>query len=147
MITNLHDQLIRDEGGCVLHVYKDSMGIDTVYVGHNLEANPLPDLNLTLAQGLQVLQDDIDRITAQLLEDIPWLALLQQSDTVRFGVFQNMAFNMGVGGILHFHHDLADTQAGRYWQAALDMEQSLWYTQVGARARRLCQQMRSGVWV
>ncbi len=147
MITNLHDQLIRDEGGCVLHIYPDSMGIKTVYVGHNLEANPLPNLNFTLVQGLQVLQEDVDRITAQLLKDIPWLADLQQKDIVRFGVFQNMAFNLGVGGVMQFHHDLADTQAGRYWQAALDMEQSLWYNQVGIRAQRLCQQMRTGLWV
>jgi len=145
-ITDIFSQLQRDEGGCVLHVYPDSRGIDTVYVGHNLEANPLPDLNFTDEQGAQVLQDDVARITSRLLADIPWLSSLQQSDPVRFGVFQNMAFNMGAGGVMAFHHDLADTQAGNYAQAALDMQDSAWYTQVGARAQRLCVQMKTGVW-
>jgi lysozyme len=145
-ITDIYSQLIRDEGGCVLHIYPDSMGIDTVYVGHNLVANPLPNLNFTLAQGLQVLHDDVARITARLLADIPWLAGLQTSDPVRFAVFQNMSFNMGVGGVMAFHHDLADSQAGNYAAAALDMQQSAWYNQVGSRAQRLCVQMRTGVW-
>ncbi len=146
MITDIFSQLTRDEGGCILRVYKDSRGIDTVYVGHNLEANPLPDLSFTYVQGAQVLQDDVTRITTCLLDDIPWLVSLQQSDSVRFGVFQNMAFNMGAGGVIEFHHDLADTLAGNYAQAALDMQQSAWYTQVGARARRLCIQMKTGIW-
>ena len=146
VITDIYSQLTRDEGGCVLNIYKDSRGIDTVYVGHNLEANPLPDLNFTSVQGLQTLQDDVARITAQLLSDIPWLALLQQSDGPRFGVFQNMSFNMGVGGVMEFHHDLADTRAGNYAQSALDMQQSAWYNQTGSRAQRLCLQMSSGVW-
>ena len=145
-ITDIYSQLIRDEGGCVLHIYPDSMSIDTVYVGHNLVANPLPNLNLTLAQGMQVLHDDVTRITARLLADIPWLSHLQASDIVRFGVFQNMAFNMGAGGVMEFHHDLLDTQAGNYAAAALDMQASAWYTQVGDRAVRLCTQMRTGVW-
>lgn len=145
-VTDIYSQLKRDEGGCILHIYPDSRGIDTVYVGHNLEANPLSDLDFTVEQGMQVLHDDVDRITAQLLASIPWLADLQQSDIVRFGIFQNMGFNLGVGGLMNFHHDLADTQAGRYEQSAQDMRMSLWYVQVGARAERLCQQMRTGLW-
>jgi lysozyme len=145
MITCLKDQLIRDEG-VRLQKYRDSRGFDTIGVGHNLDANPLPfDISdgITFAQATQILDDDIARVTAKLFADLPWLADL---DIVRQGVFGNMAFNMGVGGILEFHHDLADTQAGNYVQAAADMKASEWYVQVGARAQRLCQQMISGVW-
>jgi len=148
MITDIFSQLTRDEA-CILHVYPDSKGIDTVGIGHNLVANPLPfDVSngITLAQAIQLLHDDVARITDRLLSDIPWLADLQKSDPVRFGVFQNMAFNMGAGGVEAFHHDLADTQAGNYAAAALDMKASAWYTQVGARAQRLCTQMLTGVW-
>ena len=67
-------------------------------------------------------------------------------DAVRFGVFQNMSFNMGVGGVMEFHHDLADTQAGNYAASGADMQASAWYTQVGARAQRLVQQMITGIW-
>ena len=141
MITNIYDQLRRDEG-TRLAVYHDTRGFYTIGTGHNLVANPLPfdvSSGITQAQSDQILYADVDRITARLLADIPWLVTLQQKDVPRFGVFQNMAFNMGDGGIMEFHHDLADTQAGNYAQAAIDMAASAWYIQVGARARRLCQ--------
>lgn len=145
MISNIKDQLVRDEG-VRLQKYLDSRGFWTIGVGHNLDANPLPfDISngITFAQATQILDDDIARVTAKLFADLPWL---QNLDIVRQGVFLNMSFNMGVGGILEFHHDLADTQAGNYAQAAADMKASAWYTQVGARAQRLCQQMITGIW-
>ena len=149
MITDIYSQLRRDEG-TVLQVYKDSRGIDSIGTGHNLIANPLPfdvSQGITQMQADKILYADVTRITARLLVDIPWLATLQKNDVPRFGVFQNQAFNMGVGDLLEFHHDLADSKAGNYIQAAIDMQNSAWYIQVGARARRLCQQMRTGQWV
>jgi lysozyme len=149
MITNIYDQLRRDEG-TRLAVYHDTHGFYTIGTGHNLVANPLPfdvSSGITQAQSDQILYADVARITAQLLVDIPWLTTLQKNDVPRFGVFQNMSFNLGVGGVLEFHHDLVDTQAGNYAQAAIDMTASAWYIQVGARAQRLCQQMRTGLWV
>ena len=144
MITNLIDQLLRDEGLC-LEPYKDTRGFTTVGVGHNLDANPLPGQTypLTQAQAMQILGKDVERISMFLQSKLPWIVRL---DEARRGVLQNMSFNMGVPGLLKFHHDLADTQAGRYEQAALDMEASAWYKEVGNRAKRLVLQMRSGIW-
>ena len=152
MITCIKDQLIRDEG-VRLQKYLDSRGFSTIGVGHNLDANPLPfDISqgITFAQATQILGDadckpgdDLGDVSFQLFADLPWLKNL---DVVRQGVFLNMGFNMGVGGILEFHHDLADTQAGNYVQAAADMKASEWYVQVGARAQRLVQQMVTGIW-
>jgi lysozyme len=143
--SDIYEQLTRDEA-VRLHVYPDSRGFDTIGIGHNLDANPLPfDVSngITLAQAVQILHDDVAVIDAHLLAALPWVV---QLDDARHGVLLNMAFNMGVPGELKFHHELSDTQAGNYEQAALDMKASLWYTQVGARAQRLCEQMRTGVW-
>jgi len=145
MITDIFSQLKRDEG-LRLCSYRDTRGFLSIGYGHNLDANPLPfDVSngITIAQCDQILHDDVARISAKLYSDLPWLRGI---DIVRQGVFQNMSFNMGVGGVEAFHHDLEDTKAGRYVQAALDMRQSLWYTQVGDRAKRLCTQMATGVW-
>ena len=145
MICSLKDQLIRDEG-VRLKKYPDSRGFSTIGVGHNLDANPLPfdvSLGITFAQATQILNQDIIRVCSKLFPALPWLYLI---DPVRQGVFQNMAFNMGAGGVEEFHHDLADTQAGNYAQAAADMKASVWYGQVGPRAQRLVQQMLTGVW-
>ena len=145
IITDIYSQLRRDEG-TRLFVYPDDRGFNTIGNGHNLDANPLPfDVSggITLAQCDQILHDDVACIGAHLVSHLPWI---MQLDDARRGVLLNMAFNMGVPGELTFHHTLDDTQAGRYQQSAADMKASLWYTQVGARADRLVQQMLTGVW-
>ncbi len=145
MINNIYDQLMRDEG-LSLSPYADTRGFITIGYGHNVTANPLPNYdldNFTIDAAEQVLRDDCARIWAKLYRDMPWLSSI---DSVRQGVYQNMSFNLGAGGVEEFHHSLDDVQAGNYAQAALDMQQSAWYTQVGARARRLCIQMKTGIW-
>ncbi len=144
MINNIIDQLVRDEG-MRLTVYHDTRGFDTVGVGHNLDANPLPDVvyPITQAQALQILGKDVERISTFLQSKLPWIVNL---DDARLGVLQNMSFNLGVPGLLSFHHDLADTQAGNFEKAAADMKASAWYTEVGERAERLVQQILTGEW-
>jgi hypothetical protein len=41
---------------------------------------------------------------------------------------------------------LGDIQAGNYEQAAIAGAQSAWYTEVGDRAKRLMEQLRTGEW-
>ncbi len=145
-IDNIMDQLLRDEG-LRLFPYKDTKGFTTIGVGHNLDANPLDfdvTQGITQEKALQILGQDVERISRFLVRSLPWVVSL---DEARLGVLQNMGFNMGVPGLLQFHHDLADTQAGNYVQAAADMRASKWYTEVGDRAARLVQQMLSGEWV
>jgi lysozyme len=143
--TNVIEQLQRDEGFRA-DIYTDTVGKKTVGYGHNLDANPLPDLTfpITVAQALQILGIDVERISRQLQLNLPWVVSL---DDVRHGVLQNMAFNLGTNGLMAFHHMLTFLQAGDYPNTALAMEQSAWFTQVGARAQRLRQQVLTGIWV
>ena len=50
-----------------------------------------------------------------------------QLSVVRFFVLVNMAFNMGIDGLLEFHEMLSALQQGNYEAAAQAMENSLWY--------------------
>jgi lysozyme len=52
-------------------------------------------------------------------------------------VLAEMAFNLGIGGLLGFHRFLTDLEARRFTAAAADMLQSLWAGQVKSRAQRL----------
>ena len=109
----------------------------------NLDEYPLPfDISngITFAQATQILDDDIARVTAKLFADLPWL---QNLDIVRQGVFLNMSFNMGVGGILEFHHDLADTETQEL-HSSRGGHESLGYT--SRFAASICQQMITGIW-
>jgi lysozyme len=88
------------------------------------------------------LLEDIVEHEEGLDTEIPWWRGL---DDLRQDVLSNMAFNLGVGGLLGFPAMLAATQAGDYATAADEMLDSQWADQVGQRAIRLSDQMRTGV--
>jgi lysozyme len=66
-------------------------------------------------------------------------------DEVRQRVLANMCFNMGITRLLKFRNMLGAIQLKNWDRAADEMVNSPWYTQVGARAVRLVQAMRTGV--
>jgi lysozyme len=59
-------------------------------------------------------------------------------------VLINMAFNIGVGGLLKFKNTLAHIRSGQYELAATEMLDSNWARQVHGRAKELALQMRHG---
>jgi lysozyme len=142
---DLETQLRRDEGER-LTVYLDSRGIRTAGVGRNLEVHGI-DLpvgaHITQQQSDEWLQQDIANAKSQLLAQLPWASEL---DDARLGVLINMTFNLGIHGLLGFHHTLTLIQAKHYDMASEAMLQSTWSQQVGNRAIRLAVQMESGVW-
>lgn len=150
-VTDIISQLERDEG-LVLTTYIDTTGNLTIGYGHNLTANPIPGIGsgstITQAQALSILLNDITVAYDALVQAAPWIALFNPSATqvVRRGVLLNMAFNLGVQGLLTFTQTLAAIRAHDYTAAAADMANSLWASQVGARATRLEQQIVSGLW-
>lgn len=137
---NVADQLRRDEG-CVLHAYQDTLGYTTIGVGRLIDARKGGGISEEEATFL--LNADILRVQASLQKALPWF---QSLDEARQGVLTNMAFNLGVGGLLAFTTTLGHVRAGRYGEAAETMLQSRWAQQVPARARRLSDQMGDGIW-
>lgn len=144
MITDIISQLKRDEGFRA-SPYLDTRGIPTVGYGRNLAANPLPNETYPLSEqrASEILQYDLARIWGTLQLHLPWVATLPE---VYSGVLANMSFNMGVNGLLGFKNMLGAVQHGQYDDAALDMQESAWFHQVGARAQRLVKQMELGIW-
>lgn len=140
----LDAELRRDEG--VRYVpYVDSRGNPSVGVGNNLNVYPLPagwTYPLNDSQVNALLNHALTVTFAALDLHLPWWAKL---DDVRQRVIANMAFNMGVGDLLGFHNMLTSLQALQYVAAAAEMLDSDWAGQVGDRATRLAQAMRTGV--
>ena len=137
MISNLKDQLLRDEE-LRLKPYTDSVGKLTIGVGRNLT-----DKGISFQEAQLLLTNDISAATADLQAALPWTAML---DNVRKGALLNMTFNLGIGGLLEFHDFLARMQRGDFPGAAGAMLDSLWARQVGARATRLSIQIEKGEW-
>ena len=132
--------LIADEG-LREDAYADAGGVWTIGVGHTG-----PDVRRGLAWSrqacLEALQRDVARVEQGLDQRLRWWRHLSAE---RQDVLANMAFNLGVEGLLGFRHTLDAVQAGDYVQAAAHMLASEpWRSQVGRRAERLAAQMRSG---
>lgn len=95
----------------------------------------------------EVLIADVIDHNAELSRRLPWVA---QLDPARRRVLQNMAFNLGVGraggtkGLLGFKNTLGMIERGQFAMAADGMLKSLWAKQVGQRAVRLANTMRTG---
>lgn len=140
MIEQLTKQLRRDEGE-VLHAYQDHLGFWTIGIGRLIDK--AKNGGITEAEAAYLLNNDIQKRLAELKQRLPWFDTL---DEARQGVLLNMAFQMGVFGLLAFHTTLGMVQSGDYAGAADNMLQSLWARQTPERAMRLAEQMRTGVW-
>lgn len=111
----------------------------TVGFGRNIEDNGISGPE---ADGF--LDNDIDESVRNLVSKYGvWFSDL---DAARQAVLTNMCLNMGIDRLSKFKQTLAATARGDYAAAAVGMLQSLWADQVGARARRLADRMRSGQW-
>jgi len=116
-----------------------SRGLLTIGYGRNLEAN-----GISYAEAELLLQHDIDSTIRDLIVKLPWFEAIEP---VRQAVLVNMGLNLGVHKLTAFKQTLAAVQRGDYEAAAIGMLQSAWAEQVGDRALRLAEMMRTGRWV
>jgi len=132
---------LRGEEGEVLTEYKDHLGYSTIGVGRLIDKRK--GGGITTEESAYLLNNDITKIAEQLNKRLSWWTKL---DDARKGVLANMAFQMGVDGLLGFRNTLKLIEAGKYEEAAKGMLQSKWATQTPSRAKRMAEQMRTGVW-
>jgi lysozyme len=133
-LKSIEEQLILHEG-MKLKPYRCPAGKLTIGVGRNLE-----DKGLSKQEALFLLRRDIAEVTNELRK-YPWFETL---DMVRQKVLIDMAFNLGINGLLSFKKMLSYLKAGDYEKAADEMVNSRWYGQVGDRSKRLVKMMRTG---
>ena len=137
---DLKEQLKRDEG-VVNHAYQDSLGFTTIGVGRLIDARR--GGGLSDSEIGYLLSNDIEEKTAQVLAALPWASKLSEP---RFAVLVNMAFQLGIGGLLKFKRALGSIEDGQYKEASMEMLDSLWAQQTPERAKRLSKQMETGEW-
>ena len=141
--ANLAADLRRDEG-CRLQAYPDPVSGGapwTIGFGHaGLDVHP--GLAWTLEQAQAALAADVAAKEAQLDAAMPWWRKL---DDIRQDSVVNLAFNLGVHGLSKFGTFLDFMRAGKFAQAALDLSATPWAKEVGARAKRIIVQIRTGI--
>lgn len=121
--------------GRKLRAYQDSLGIWTIGYGTNLQ-----ELEVTDEQATAWLLNKLRQAEVSA-NGYPWFAALSQP---RKDVIVEMIYNLGLSRFDKFK-DLKAALAVRNWAgAAIAMLDSVWAKQVGSRATRLAEQMRSG---
>jgi len=130
----LKSQLERHEG-LRLRVYKDTVGVNTIGYGRNLD-----DVGITREEADHMLAADIERVE----RDLNMVDEYMDLDRIRQTVIANMVFNLGFSGLMQFKRMWAAISRKDYAAAAREMLDSTWRKQVGNRAIELAEIMRTG---
>ena len=122
-------------------------GVLTIGWGHSLEARPVRGLgagsSISEAEAESLLRADLAELAFLLDTRMPWWRGL---GAARSAVLLDMAFNLGLSGLLGFRKMLAAVRRNSFDEAAREMLDSRWAEQVGFRARELAAMMKSGKW-
>lgn len=124
----LREMLVRHEG-LRLHPYRDTVGKLTVGIGRNLD-----DVGISREEAFFLFDNDVDRAVAGARRSLPVFDTLND---VRQNALLDLIFNLGIGGVLEFHHMLAALAAGDFAEARRQLLASEYASQVGARAIEL----------
>ncbi len=128
--------MIRVDEGFRGQPYPDPItGHITVGYGRNLDANPI-----SIEEGEVLLRNDINKAIARCEL---FIAGFDRLSLPRRAVLVDMAFQMGIGGLMQFKRMLAAIREGDFDGAVAEMEQSKWFReQTPNRVKRLAVIMR-----
>lgn len=134
--STLIDTIKTDEGW-VPHAYQDHLGFWTIGYGFLIDERRGGGIPEPVAEyWLQhILQQNADA----LVERIPWL--LDQPDEIQQAV-QNMAYQLGVSGVMQFRNMLSALRRGDREEAAEHALDSRWAKQTPNRAARVAALIR-----
>lgn len=101
----LIDRVAREEG-FKSHPYRDPRGILTIGHGFNIDVS---GPGLTEDESLAVLAIKLAKVKDAILTALPWTS---QLNSARFDVLHDMAYNMGLVGLLAFKTTLEFVRTG-----------------------------------
>ena len=150
------NKLITHEG-LRLQVYQDTLGIDTIGIGRNLEDRgitqeeldwmDIPNIKavyeygISEADAMYLAQNDVQIVEEELLRAHP---CVEDLDAVRQLVLMDMAFNMGVPRLRKFAKMWNAVHENKFDIAAKEMLDSRWAIQVKSRSTKLAHAMHHG---
>jgi lysozyme len=153
---NFVNKLIAHEG-LRLQVYQDTLGIDTIGIGRNLEDRgitkeeldwmDIPNMDavyeygITEADAMYLAKNDVQIVEEELVRSHP---CVEELDAVRQLVLVDMAFNMGVPRLSKFKKMWAAIHENKFDIAAKEMLDSRWAIQVKSRSTKLAHAMHHG---
>lgn len=141
---------IESEEGLRLYVYDDANG-QPIVAGYTVIGNPTIGYGrlltsahgITQAEAATLLLHDV----AGGAGDVSQLPVFAHLNVARQAALLDMDFNMGFDTLEQFTTFLALLASGRYDAAADDLKTTMWARQVGPRAIRIEQIIRTGSWI
>lgn len=137
-------QLIELHEGRERNMYKDSRGIWTIGIGHNIQERGLSDAAIDF-----IFHEDI----ADVVDDCQTFHWFDNLDEVRQAAVIDMVFNMGLSVFRGFRRTIAYLENGEYDLAGSEIlrgsrpdGKSHYYAQVGQRAVTISRMLKTGAW-
>lgn len=128
--------LLTKHEGMSLKPYHDSTGHLSIGIGRSLDTR-----GITEAEARHLLANDIVYFSRELHRALPWY---NQLDDTRKLALLDMAFNLGIVGLLQFKKMLKAMQQKRWTLAATEALDSKWRLQVGQRAATIANMIQTG---
>lgn len=131
------------------HIYKDSLGKTTIGYGFlvaalspdelKLNGGKIEPMNKEVAE--KILNSKVAKLQKRLFQCLPWLGSKPQNvqDTLI-----EMAYQLGLAGLMGFRHTLGCIEAGDYAQATKNLKASLLYRQTPKRVEGYIRGLRDG---
>lgn len=116
--------------------YADVTGHLTIGIGRNLD-----DRGISTTEAFYLLDDDIMYFSTKLAH---FLQCFTQLDENRQIALIDMAFNLGIQGILNFKEMISALDSHDYERASEEIINSKWYKQVGERATCISNIIKTG---
>ena len=143
VLNELRQELAEDEG-CKYEIYLDHLGLETFGIGHLINKE---DKEHGKAVGTVIEQERVKQVF-----NLDMAVTINDCMTLYYDfanlpdecqkIIANMMFNMGRPRLSQFKGMKAGVDARDWNEAADQMVDSRWYTQVPNRARRLVARMR-----
>ena len=120
------------------HIYKDSVGKPTVGYGFLVSALSPDELKLNGGKvepmsrevAEKILNLKVARLQKRVFQCLPWLESKPQGVQ---DILIEMAYQLGLAGLMGFRHTLGCIEAGDYAQATKNLKASLLYRQTPRR--------------
>ncbi|URY13754.1 lysozyme R [Shigella phage ESh27] len=154
-------EMLRNDEGLRLTLYKDTEGFWTIGIGHLVTKDPSLAVakaeldrmigrkcngTITLDEAEKLFNEDVDKAVRGILGNAKLKPVYDSLDAVRRCALVNMVFQMGVAGVAGFTNSLRMLQQKRWDEAAVNLAQSKWYRQTPNRAKRVISTFKTGTW-
>ncbi|WPK18023.1 lysozyme [Escherichia phage BYEP02] len=150
-------EMLRRDEGLRLKVYWDTEGYPTIGIGHLIMKQPVRDMaqinkvlskqvgreitgnpgSITMEEATTLFERDLADMQRDIKSHSKVGPVWQAVNRSRQMALENMAFQMGVGGVAKFNTMLTAMLAGDWEKAYKAGRDSLWYQQTKGRASRV----------